>query len=37
MDEYIRHRWSEYFEVLDVIPGYIGNVQDLVVLRKKSN
>ena len=35
LEEYIRHRWAEHFDVLDVIPGYIGNVQDLVVLRKK--
>ena len=37
LDEYIRHRWANHFDVLDVLPGYIGNVQDLVVLRKKAN
>ncbi len=34
-EPYVRHRWSESFEVLDVLRGYIGNVQDLVVLRKR--
>jgi SAM-dependent methyltransferase len=34
-EDYVRHRWSEIFDVLDVLPGYIGNVQDLVVLRKR--
>jgi 2-polyprenyl-3-methyl-5-hydroxy-6-metoxy-1,4-benzoquinol methylase len=37
LEDYIRHRWSEFFEVLDIIPGYIGNVQDLVILRKKAS
>jgi 2-polyprenyl-3-methyl-5-hydroxy-6-metoxy-1,4-benzoquinol methylase len=31
--EYIRQTWSRYFEVIDVIPGCIGNWQDLVLLR----
>lgn len=35
LEDYIRHRWAEHFDVVDIIPGYIGNVQDLVVLRKK--
>jgi len=34
--EYIRDRWSEHFEIVEILPGYIGNVQDLVVLRKRS-
>lgn len=33
--EYIRSRWSEYFEVLLVLPGYFWGYQDLVVLRKR--
>lgn len=33
-EEYIRDRWNGDFEVVDVIPAYIGNVQDLVILRK---
>jgi SAM-dependent methyltransferase len=32
--EYIRDRWSKHFEVIDIIPGYIGNHQDLVIMRK---
>ena len=36
-EEYIRDRWSHYFDVVDIIPGYIGNVQDLVVLRKSES
>ena len=35
-EAYIRHRWQDAFDVLDVLPAYIGNVQDLVVLRKRS-
>jgi SAM-dependent methyltransferase len=31
---YVRERWSPYFDVLTVIPGYIGSFQDLVVLRR---
>lgn len=33
--DYIRDRWSEFFEVVDILPAYVGNVQDLVVLRKR--
>jgi SAM-dependent methyltransferase len=32
--EYIRQNWSRFFEVVDIIPAYIGNMQDLVILRK---
>lgn len=32
--EYIMENWSKYFKILDIIPGYIGNHQDLVVMRK---
>jgi SAM-dependent methyltransferase len=32
---YIRRVWQEWFEILDVIPTLIGNLQDLVVLRKR--
>lgn len=31
---YIMEHWSKYFEIIDIIPGYIGNHQDLVVMRK---
>jgi len=33
--EYIRKRWSEYFEVLEIIPGALGT-HDLIVLRKRA-
>jgi SAM-dependent methyltransferase len=33
-ENYIRHNWSRTFEMLDFIPAYIGNHQDLVVMRK---
>lgn len=32
--EYIMEHWSKYFEIIEIIPGYIGNHQDLVVMRK---
>ncbi|MBB82997.1 MAG: hypothetical protein CL931_04210 [Deltaproteobacteria bacterium] len=32
--DYIRDRWSNEFEVVDLLEGYIGNAQDLVVLRR---
>ncbi|MCC7126517.1 MAG: class I SAM-dependent methyltransferase [Acidobacteria bacterium] len=32
---YVRREWSRYFEVLDILPACIGNVQDLVVLRRR--
>jgi SAM-dependent methyltransferase len=31
---YIRQRWSELFTVVDLVPAFIGNHQDLVILRK---
>jgi SAM-dependent methyltransferase len=31
---YVRSRWSQYFDVVELLPGFIGNNQDLVVLRK---
>ena len=33
-ERYIRRHWSDYFEVVSIIPGYIGNNQDLVILRR---
>lgn len=33
-ENYIREEWGRYFEVLEVIPGVIDGLQDLVVLRK---
>lgn len=32
-EDYIKTRWSNYFEVIHVYKEYIDNVQDLVVLR----
>lgn len=33
--EYIMKNWSKYFEIIDIVPGYIGNHQDLVIMRKR--
>jgi SAM-dependent methyltransferase len=33
--DYVRREWERYFEVVDVIESYIGNFQDLVVLRAR--
>jgi SAM-dependent methyltransferase len=30
--QYLAARWSQFFNILDVIPGYIGNHQDLVIM-----
>ena len=32
---YIRKHWTKYFDIVDIVPGYIGNNQDLVILRKR--
>jgi len=34
-DAYIRDQWSEHFDVVEIMPGYIGNAQDLVILRNR--
>ncbi len=34
-DWYINENWSKYFDVIAVMPSYIGHFQDLVVLRKR--
>lgn len=31
---YIEQHWGQYFDILDLIPGGIGNHQDLAVLRR---
>jgi hypothetical protein len=31
---YIRENWARHFEIVDIVPGYIGNLQDLVIMRK---
>jgi SAM-dependent methyltransferase len=33
--EYIRWRWRRWFDVVDIVPGTIGNHQDVVVLRRR--
>lgn len=33
--DYIRRVWREWFEILDIVPALVGNLQDLVVLRKR--
>ncbi len=33
--EYIYSNWSKVFEIIDIIPGSIGNHQDLVLMRKR--
>jgi SAM-dependent methyltransferase len=32
---YIARRWSQYFEIEKVVPGAIGDFQDIVVLRRE--
>jgi SAM-dependent methyltransferase len=32
--DYILRNWTPYFDVLDILPGAICNVQDLIVLQK---
>jgi len=32
--DYVRENWSRYFEIVDIVPGYVGNHQDLVIMRR---
>jgi len=32
---YIRERWSKYFDVLQILPAFVGNMQEMVFLRPK--
>jgi SAM-dependent methyltransferase len=32
---YIREKWSAWFDVLAILPGFVGNMQDIVVLRPR--
>ena len=34
---YIRERWSEYFEVMQILPAFVGNMQDMVFLRPRKD
>jgi SAM-dependent methyltransferase len=33
--EYLRAKWSPCFDILEILPGYIGNQQDLVIMRPR--
>jgi SAM-dependent methyltransferase len=35
-EAYVRDVWAQWFDVEAIVPGYIGNHQDLVVLRRPS-
>jgi hypothetical protein len=34
---YIQKKWAKYFQIIDIIPGCIGNLQDLVIMKKIKN
>ena len=34
---YIQNRWGKYFQIIDIIPGCIGNMQDLIIMKKIKN
>jgi len=31
--DYLRRNWTRDFEILDILPGFVGNMQDMVFLR----
>jgi len=33
--DYIRERWSQWFEVLAVLPAFVSNMQDMILLRPR--
>jgi hypothetical protein len=33
--DYIRRVWKEWFDIVEIVPTLIGNLQDLVVLRNR--
>jgi cyclopropane fatty-acyl-phospholipid synthase-like methyltransferase len=33
---YIHETWSRWFEILEIIPGFVANMQDMVFLRPRS-
>jgi len=33
--DYIWKQWSQYFSILDILPGFVGNIQDLVIMRPR--
>ena len=34
--EYLNAKWSVWFDILEVLPGYIGNQQDLVIMQHRT-
>lgn len=34
--DYINRVWSKYFEIVEIVPGIVGNHQDLVIMKKTS-
>jgi SAM-dependent methyltransferase len=32
--DYIQQNWSRVFDIVEIIPAYIGNQQDLIIMRK---
>ncbi|HZJ33487.1 MAG TPA: hypothetical protein VFD21_18070 [Vicinamibacterales bacterium] len=32
---YIRKVWGQLFEIVEILPACIGNMQDLVVMRRR--
>lgn len=32
--DYVQRSWSRFFKIVEIIPAYIGNQQDLVIMRK---
>ena len=32
--QYVERSWSRYFKVIEILPGYIGGLQDLVMMIK---
>jgi len=33
--DYIARNWSKYFDIVDIVPGAIGNLQDLCILQRR--
>lgn len=32
--QYIQNKWAKYFQIINIIPGCIGNHQDLIIMKK---
>jgi len=35
--DYIARKWSRYFDIVDILPGAVGNLQDLCILQKPAH